>query len=197
MDANLFVGLVSFVFVTSVTPGPNNLMLMASGANFGFRRTISHMLGVSLGFGVMVILVGFGLAGLFLAYPPAKTALKVLSVAYMLWLAWKIAHSSAPGQGKAGARPMTFLQAAAFQWVNPKAWAMALGALSAYAQGAGLLPILLVAAVCTAINLPSISLWVKAGESLRLLLSNPNRLQVFNWTMATLLVLSLWPVLEI
>jgi threonine/homoserine/homoserine lactone efflux protein len=197
MNTQLLIGLVSFVFVTSVTPGPNNLMLMASGANFGFRRTVPHMLGISLGFGVMVVLTGLGLNGLFQAYPSARTALKVLSVLYMMWLAWNVAHAAAPGQGGAGSRPMTLLQAAAFQWVNPKAWAMAIGALSAYVPGPGLGPILLVAALCTAINLPSVSVWAKAGERVRLVLTNPNRRQMFNWTMAVLLVLSLWPVLQL
>lgn len=196
MNANLLVSLISFVFVTSVTPGPNNLMLMASGANFGFRRTLAHMAGISLGFAVMAFVVGLGLAGLFLAYPPAKVALKALSVLYMLWLAWKIAHATAPGEGRAAAQPMTILQAAAFQWVNPKAWFMALGAVTNYAEGPGLWPIIAVAFVCAAVNFPSIAVWAKAGATMRHLLTNRHRLVVFNWTMAVLLVLSLWPVLE-
>ena len=128
-------GLLCFAFVASVTPGPNNLMLMASGANFGLRRALPYMLGVSLGHGLMVFLVGIGLAGLLGALPLARTVLKVVSVVHTLWLAWKIAHAAAPGAGRVAAQPMTFLQMAAFQRVNPKAWAMALGAISAYATG--------------------------------------------------------------
>ena len=197
MTQSLLYALISFAFVTSITPGPNNLMLMASGANFGFRRTLPHMVGISLGHALMVFLVGLGIAGLFAAYPPAKLALKLLSVGYMLWLAWKIAHSAAPGTGRAAARPMTFLQAAAFQWVNPKAWAMALGAISAYAQGGGLWPVVQVAIVFACVNLPSVSVWARAGEALRHWLADPVRLRAFNWTMAGLLLLSLWPVLAL
>ena len=196
MTYDLLVALISFALVTSITPGPNNLMLMASGANFGFRRTVPHLLGVSLGHALMVFLVGLGIASLFHAYPPAKIVLKVVSVAYMLWLAWKIAHSSAPGEGRARARPMTFLQAAAFQWVNPKAWAMALGAVTAYATG-GLASVFMVCVVFACVNLPSVSIWALAGQQVRHWLTDRRRLTLFNWTMAGLLVLSLWPVLEL
>lgn len=195
MTHDILLALVSFAFVTSVTPGPNNLMLMASGANFGFRRTVPHMLGISLGFGLMVFLVGLGLAGVFEAVPPAKLALKVVSVGYMLWLAWKIAHAAAPGSGKVGARPMSFAQAAAFQWVNPKAWAMALGAVSTYAN-AGFGSVVLVCVVFALVNLPSVSVWACAGEQVRHWLGSPRRLALFNWTMAGLLVASLGPVLQ-
>lgn len=195
MTHDIFLALISFAFVTSTTPGPNNLVLIASGVNFGFRRTLPHMLGISLGHGVMVFLLGLGLSGVFQAVPVSKLALKVVSVAYMLWLAWRIAHAAAPGEGKARAHPMTFLQAAAFQWVNPKAWAMALGAISTYGQG-GIATVLVVCAVFACVNLPSVSVWAFAGEKLRAVLSDPRRLVPFNWTMAVLLVLALWPVLE-
>lgn len=187
--------LVLFALVTSVTPGPNNLMLMASGANFGFRRTVPHMLGVSLGFAMMTFLVGAGLTGLFQTYPVAVTALEVVSVAYMLWLAWKIAHAAAPKDRQAGGTPMTFLQAAAFQWVNPKAWAMALTAVTVHAPDRSMGAVAAVALIFGAINLPSVSLWTLTGQQLRRVLTNPRRLTIFNWTMAGLLVLSLAPVL--
>jgi threonine/homoserine/homoserine lactone efflux protein len=197
MTADLFAALLAFAFVTSVTPGPNNMMLLASGVNFGFRRTVPHMLGISLGHAVMVFLVGLGVAGAFRAWPPALTVLKVLSVAYMLWLAWKIATSGAPGERAAKARPMTFLQAAAFQWVNPKAWAMALGAVANYLPVPSLAGLLTVAAVFAAVNLPSVSVWAAAGQRLRRWLDAPARLRAFNWTMAGLLVLSLWSVVTL
>ena len=187
--------LALFALVTSVTPGPNNLMLMASGANFGFRRTVPHMLGVGLGFMAMTFMVGVGLTGLFQSYPVAVRALEVVSVAYMLWLAWKIAHAAAPSDRQTGGRPMTFLQAAAFQWVNPKAWAMALTAVTVYAPDRSLWAVALVAALFGAINLPSVSLWTLIGQQLRRVLTNARRLTIFNWTMAVLLVLSLAPVL--
>jgi threonine/homoserine/homoserine lactone efflux protein len=195
MTYELFLALLGFAFVTSVTPGPNNMMLLASGVNFGLRRTVPHMLGISIGHAVMVFLVGLGVAGVFLAHPLALTALKVAAVGYMLWLAWKIARSGAPGEGKAGGRPMTFLQAAAFQWVNPKAWAMALGAVAAYVPEPSVAAYATVAGVFASVNLPSVAVWAAAGQGLRRWLDDPRRLRAFNWGMAALLVLSLWPVL--
>ena len=194
MTYDLFLALLGFAFVTSVTPGPNNMMLLASGVNFGLRRTVPHMLGISIGHAVMVFLVGLGLAGVFKAWAPAVTLLKLASVAYMLWLAWKIAHAAAPGEGRAKAVPMTFLQAAAFQWVNPKAWAMALGAVSAYVTQPSVWAYATVAGVFACVNLPSVAVWAGAGQGLRRWLEGPGRLRAFNWTMAGLLVLSLWPV---
>ena len=196
MTYDLLFALLGFAFVTSVTPGPNNLMLMASGANFGFRRTLPHMLGISLGFAVLAGAVGLGLAGLLHSVPPVMLALKALAVAYMLWLAWKIAHAGAPGEGRAGARPLTLLQAALFQWVNPKAWAMALGAIAVYAPGGRIAEIALVAAIFSLVNLPTVGLWAWAGEALRHWLGAPHRLRLFNLTMAAALVASLWPVLK-
>ncbi|UWP95783.1 LysE family translocator [Aliiroseovarius crassostreae] len=201
MTLDLFTAFLAFAFVSSITPGPNNLMLMSSGANFGFHRTIPHMLGIGIGFTVMIVLVGAGLMQVFDAVPVSYTVLKGLSVAYLLWLAWKIAHAGAPGKGagqgagQAGATPMTFLQAAAFQWVNPKAWAMALTAISAYAPDRTLQAVLVVALIFGAVNLPSVSVWTLLGQQIRRVLTNPARLTAFNVTMAALLVASLYPVL--
>lgn len=112
----------------------------------------------------------------------------------MLWLAWKIAHAAAPGEGRQAAKPMTFLQAAAFQWVNPKAWAMSLGAVAAYVTMPSVWAYAAVAGAFATVNLPSIMLWAGAGQAVRRWLTGPGRLAIFNWTMAVLLVLSLWPV---
>lgn len=197
MTYDLFLALLGFAFVTSVTPGPNNMMLLASGVNFGFRRTLPHMLGISIGHALMVFLVGLGLAGVFKAWPLALTVLKVAAVAYMLWLAWKIAHAGAPGEGRVKPQPMTFLQAAAFQWVNPKAWAMALGAVSAYVVEPSVWAYAGVAGAFACVNLPSVSVWAGMGQAVRRWLDGPGRLKAFNWTMAGLLVLSLWPVVTL
>ncbi|NGM45433.1 LysE family translocator [Rhodobacter sp. SGA-6-6] len=194
MTYELFLALLGFGIVTSVTPGPNNMMLLASGVNFGLRRTVPHMLGISLGHALMVFLVGLGIAGMFRAWPPALTVLKTGSVCYMLWLAWKIANSGAPGEGKARAEPLSFLQAAAFQWVNPKAWAMALGAVTAYVATPSAAAYLLVAVIFMVVNFPSVMIWAAAGQGLRRWLEDPARLRAFNWTMAVLLIASLWPV---
>ena len=195
MTYDLLPALAGFALVSSITPGPNNLMLMASGANYGFRRTIPHMLGIAAGFVLMVVLVGLGLIGLFEAWPPAHTILKWVSTAYLLWLAWKIAHAAPPARGEATGRPFSFLQAALFQWVNPKAWTMALTAITLYAPDRSLAAIALVAAIFGAINLPSVSTWTVMGREVSRLLSSPARLRAFNWAMAALLVASLYPVL--
>lgn len=196
MTYDLLAALAAFAFVSSITPGPNNLMLMASGANYGFLRTLPHMAGVALGFTVMVALVGVGLTRIFDALPGSRTALQLLCLVYLLWLAWKIAHAAAPGSEGGRGRPMTFTQAAAFQWVNPKAWAMALTAVGAYAPGEDLPAVLLVALVFGAINLPSVSTWVVLGQQLRRWLQNPSRLKWFNRMMAVLLILSTLPLLH-
>ncbi|MFC3630681.1 LysE family translocator [Paracoccus angustae] len=192
MTADILLALTGFSLVTSATPGPNNMMLMASGANFGLRRTVPHMLGVSLGFGAMVAVLGMGLDRIVMGSAVLAGALKWLSLAYVLWLAWKIATAAPPSQAEPPGRPLGFLGAAAFQWVNPKAWAMALGALSAYAAGAG--GPLVVAAVFAVVNLPVVAAWAAAGQGLRGLLARPARLRAFNAGMAGLLVLSMLPV---
>jgi threonine/homoserine/homoserine lactone efflux protein len=196
MTPDLFLALLAFAFVTSVTPGPNNLMLLASGANYGFRRSLPHMFGVSAGFMVLTFAAGFGLMGLFRLVPATLAAAKIAAAAYFAWLAWKIATSAPPADGAPSGRPLTVLQAAAFQWVNPKALAMALGAISAYAPGENPVAVAIVAAVFAAVNLPTISLWVLMGRELRRWLNRPARLRAFNWTMAALLLASLVPVLR-
>ena len=195
LTPELLAALALFAFVSSITPGPNNTMLMASGANFGFRASIPHMIGVSGGFLLLVVAVGLGLGGLFAAYPELHDVLAVAGGLYLLWLAWKIATSSGLGMGETGARPQTFLQAAAFQWVNPKAWAMALGAVTAYAPRDGYVAnILVVSVIFTAINLPCVASWTGFGVGLRRFLDRPAVLRAFNVGMALLLVLSLLPV---
>ena len=195
MTYDLLSALAVFAFVTSITPGPNNLMLMTSGANFGFRRSIPHMLGVGLGFVLMVVLVGAGLVGVFEAYPVSYTLLKVLSVVYLLYLAWKIARSAAPGTADGSAKPMTFLQAALFQWVNPKAWAMALTAVTVYAPSQSIAAIGLVAVIFGLVNIPSVGSWTILGQEMRRFLNNPFRLQIFNMCMAALLIATVLPIL--
>ena len=192
MEQTTLAALSAFALVSSITPGPNNMMLMASGANFGLRRTVPHALGVGVGFTLMIVLVGVGLMGLFDLFPVLNTVLKVVSVAYLLWLAWKIANAAAPGEGEnPRGKPMTFVQAMLFQWVNPKAWTMALSAIALYAPDRNFVAVLLVAIVFGIVNLPSTSIWAVMGTALRGWLSSPARLKAFNWTMAALLVGSL------
>ncbi|MCL4108779.1 UNVERIFIED_CONTAM: hypothetical protein GTU68_049120 [Idotea baltica] len=171
-------------------------MLMASGANFGFRRTLPHMLGVGIGFVIMVILVGLGLTQIFDLYPVSYTILKTFSILYLLYLSWKIATAAPPSDKEAAGKPFTFLQAALFQWVNPKAWTMALTAISAYAPSQSFASVVWVGLIFGAINLPSVSSWTLLGEQMKRILTNTKRLRSFNILMALLLVASLYPVLE-
>lgn len=194
---DLFWALIAFAFVSSVTPGPNNMMLLASGANFGFRRTLPHMLGIGIGFTVMILLVGVGLIGVFDTFPLTYDILKAASLGYMIWLAWKIANASLPAtdDSQTTSVPFTFLQAALFQWVNPKAWTMGLGAIALYAPDRSLASVALVAGAFGLVNLPAISVWVVLGQQIRHVLSSPRKLRMFNWTMAALLLASMAPVL--
>ncbi len=195
MTLELLTAFLLFALVSSITPGPNNLMLMASGANYGVQRTVPHMLGVTLGFVLMLIIVGVGLMQLFERWPMTYTVLKVLSMLYLVYLAWLIANASAPETGETQGKPFTFIQAALFQWVNPKAWAMVLTAVSVYSPTRALADVALIALLFGVMNFPSITLWVMLGRETRRWLSNPLRLRVFNVTMALLLVASLLPVL--
>lgn len=195
MSPELLLALTVYAAVASATPGPNTLMLLASGVNFGFVRTIPHILGVVIGFALMVTLVGLGLVGLFLGWPAARQILQVVSVVYLLWLAWRIANAASPEGSRRPARPFGFLLAAGFQWVNPKAWVMAVGAIALYAPGQDMASVIMVAAVFTAVNIPSAALWTGMGGALRNWLESPTRRRLFNRTMAFLLVLSLYPVL--
>ena len=195
MNFDTITALALFAFVSSATPGPNNLMLMASGANFGFARSIPHMLGISIGFMVMLFCVGAGLVQIFDRFPVIYDILKIVSVIYMLWLAWKIANAAPVTKNAEAGAPMTFLQAAAFQWVNPKAWAMALTAITVYVGDAPVVWLAVAAFIFAVVNLPSVSMWTIAGQQLQRFLTNPRRLACYNWTMAALLVASLYPVL--
>ena len=191
----LLAALAMFAFVSSITPGPNNTMLMASGANFGFRATVPHLAGVALGFVFMLLAVGLGLGGVFLAFPWLHDVLAVVGGLYMLWLAWKIATAKGLGGGDGQGKPQTFWQAAAFQWVNPKAWAKALTAVTAYAPRENYsLNIFVVSLVFLSINGPCVAIWTGFGVGLRRFLDRPAVLKAFNVTMAVLLLVSLIPL---
>ncbi|MFA7415094.1 MAG: LysE family translocator [Rhizobium sp.] len=197
MDTATLTALVTFAFATSITPGPNNMMLFASGVNFGFRRTIPHMLGIGAGFLSLLIGVGLGLGALLTTVPILYTGLKIAGGIYLVYIAWKIGSSRTLGEGKTSGRPMTFLSAAAFQWVNPKAWVMAVTAMAAYTDPVHYLwSVAIVGLVFGVVNLPAVSTWAGFGSALRDWLSVPVRLKWFNITMAVLLVASLWPMLK-
>ncbi len=191
MTAETFLALIGLSIGTLFTPGPNNAMLAASGANFGYRRTIPHALGVSTGFPVMMLCVGLVLGGLFQTSEILRETLRWGGAAILFWLAWKIAVSGGIGSKKGRAVPMTYLQAVAFQWVNPKAWTMAIAAISQFVTAeAPLRSALTIALTFTTLGLVSSSTWALAGQALTRWLTTPLRLRGFNYTMAALIVLS-------
>ena len=193
---NLF-GLLVFAFVTSITPGPNNLMLLASGVNFGFSRTIPHIAGVAGGFGVLALCVGSGLGLLLMAYPSFHLALKISGGGYLLFLAWRIATSRALGKSQAAATPMSLLAASLFQWVNPKAWMMAITSITLYSHPeTSFMSVLVVVIIFISVNLPCICVWVGSGTALRRFLDDPGRLRWFNITMGALLALTIIPMVQ-
>ena len=195
MSNGLFVAFVVFAVATLFTPGPNNVMLMTSGVNYGFRRTLPHVLGVDAGFGFLVLVVGIGLGAIFAAVPALYTVLKFVATAYLLYLAWKIANAGPVEEGGTG-RPFSFLQAAAFQWVNPKGWIMAVGAVTTYAAIATFpVNIVLMVVVFVGFGLISSLTWLLFGTGLRAVVTDPNSVRIFNISMAVLLAASLIPVL--
>ncbi len=196
MSAELAAGIVVFATVTLFTPGPNNLMLMASALNYGFGPTQPHVAGVALGFGFMNVVVGAGVGAVFAAIPQLYDVLRFVGAAYLLWLAWRIATAGSLRQdGEARGRPMTFLQAVAFQWVNPKGWVMAVGAITTYAAVA-VFPanVAFIAGAFTLLGFLSAWTWVLFGLGLKQVIAGERTMRVANIAMALLLVATLIPV---
>lgn len=197
MSETMLIALATFCFASSITPGPNNMMLLASGANFGFARTLPHLFGIVIGFLVMVLAMGFGVGSLFAAYPALYTVLRVVSTAYLLWLAWRIGTADSIHEKDAAARPMTFLQAVAFQWVNPKAWAYSLGIITAFvAPDNFAMGLLLASLVAATVMLTCMATWTGFGTLIKRVLKQDWSLRAFNVTMALLLVASIYPMMS-
>ena len=198
-------GAALFMLVSSITPGPNNTMLMASGVHFGYRRTLTHLMGVQLGFGFMLIAVGLGLHTVLSQFPAFYDVVRFAGAAYMVWMAWSLASARPQFQEQAAIeqsaqnelKPLGFLGAVLFQWVNPKAWVMAVTIMSAYVPpGAGLLQIAPLGLMFAVLGFPCSSVWVGFGSALRSYLQEAFRMRVFNCTMAAALLLSLYPMLS-
>lgn len=201
MTLQLIFAVMTYAFVTSITPGPNNTMLLASGVNFGVRQTLPHLLGVSLGMTLLIMVTGMGLSQVFVRWPMLLEVLKWVGVAYMVYLAWRIWQSSPPQTGEAvqtkRSKPLGFWAAVAFQWVNVKAVIMAITVVTLYA---GAHPswqaVAWIAALFTLVNLPCCGSWVLFGAAVRRWLQNPAILRVFNAVMAIGLLLSLYPIIQ-
>lgn len=191
------IALALFVLSTSGTPGPNNIMLLSSGVNFGVKKSLPHIFGINLGFPIMVIAVGLGLAAMFQQLPMLYTLMKFIGIAYLLYLAFKIATTPVTAKAKEQASPISFIQAAAFQWVNPKAWIMAISAIVAFSttQESSIFEVAAIAAAYMIFGLPCSFAWLFAGAGLKGVLENPIFLTWFNRLMALLLVLSISPML--
>ena len=195
MSPALLAGFLVFVVVGSITPGPNNLMLMASGSVFGLKRTLPHAAGVVLGFGAMNLAVGLGLAQVLKASPVVFAVLRWAAAAYILYIAYRMVTAKGPGVAVTGERPMSFLGAVAFQWINPKAWVMALGAVGTYAEHDRFLAdVATIAVGYMLVGVPCALIWTGFGSGIRRWFKKPGHLKAFNWTMAALLVASMYPL---
>lgn len=191
----IILSIMAFCFVTSITPGPNNIMLLASGLNHGPRKTLPHLLGVILGFPAMVGCIGLGLGSVFFNYPIIHHIVKTLGIVYLLFLAWKIANAGNTSADAHIREPMTFLQALAFQWVNPKAWVMAIGGVAAFTTAGNMVaPVVTIILGYLTIGSFCMVLWLMLGASLQKLLQSERQLRYFNLTMALLLVGSVIPI---
>ncbi len=193
-----YLAIVLFAVATCVSPGPNNVMLMSSGVNFGIDRTMRHVVGINIGFPLMLIAIGLGAGVVFRAYPQLHTGLQVAGVAYMLYLAWRIATTPAVNLDDKSGRPLGVVHAAMFQLVNPKSWVMCIGAVLAYATPSDtyLAQVLLIALIFFVFGTPCSLVWVLFGHFLKRFLNRPNMLRTFNVAMALLLVASLIPAVR-
>jgi len=198
MTPDLLLALALFAFVGSISPGPSNFMLLASGANFGFRRTIPQVLGITAGLSSVMIAVGLGLGALLTALPILGLALKIAGGTYLLYLAWRIAMARSMGrESEAGERPLTVLQSASFQWINPKAWVAATSIMAIYTNAADpLWSVATITATVALVNVPSVAVWAAFGMALKGFLADPTRLKYFNIAMGLLLAATLWPLVK-
>jgi threonine/homoserine/homoserine lactone efflux protein len=197
MSQQLLFAFIVFAIVMFITPGPNNIMVLSSGLTYGFRRTMPHIAGITIGFAFMVAAVGLGFGTVFLAYPVLQTVLKYAGAAYLIYLAIMIALSGPPKPGEERERgPMTFWGAAMFQWVNVKGWVMVIGTITAYAAIARFpLNVAIQTALCLPLGVVSTAVWTLFGSALRPVLKSERVVRAFNVIMALLLLASLYPVL--
>lgn len=208
MTYETILPIYAFALVTTGTPGPNNFMLLASGMNFGFKRTIPHILGISCGMVLLTFGIGLGLGAIFEAFPIVRNVLKIIAILFLTYMAYKIA--TAPNKFEANetklnedtasnedtVRPFKFIEAALFQWVNPKAWAMVISALATFAPNPLTTNgIAFVASGFFLVGMPTITLWVVAGKELRKFLNSPKQQKIFNFSCAGLLLATVIPIL--
>lgn len=192
-----YLSILIFAISSTVTPGPNNIMILTSGLNYGVKKSIPHLLGISFGFPMMIIVIGFGFSIIFERYPVFNEVIKILGVVYLLYLAWLIASSSPVSLEGKRSKPLNFFQAALFQWVNPKAWVVATGAVSAYTSVSSdiLAQVIFIALAFLIVAIPSLSVWLIFGVGIKKYLKSARHQKLFNLSMALLLIGSIIPVL--
>lgn len=192
----MFISFVLFGVIAAITPGPNNVMLTTTGLNFGVRRGVPHLLGICIGFPVMLALIGLGFGALFQLYPILHEVIKIIGVIYLLFLAWKIASAGSGAAKVRQSKPINFWQSAAFQWINPKAWIMGSSALAAYTtlDDNFFIQVLIICVTFMIITIPCAGIWLVFGAGLQHFLRDPKHLRIFNLCMALLLVASILPV---
>jgi threonine/homoserine/homoserine lactone efflux protein len=197
MSHEILIAFIVFAIVMFITPGPNNIMVLSSGLTYGFRRTMPHIMGITVGFAFMIAAVGLGFGTIFIAYPLLQTVLKFAGAAYLVYLAAAIAMSGPPKTDEAKTRrPMTFFGAAMFQWVNVKGWVMVIGTITAYAAIARFpWNIAIQTVLALFLGVISTSIWTLFGSALRPVLTSERAVRAFNIIMAILLLASLYPVL--
>lgn len=192
-----FLPLILFVVAGAGTPGPNNTIVMASGASFGFRKTVAAIVGINIGFPVMIVLVGVGLGQMLNQWPFMLDIIRPLGVAYLLWLAWRIGAGPTDLKARREGRPPGFVQMALFQFVNPKAWTLALAALSTFTGfwDSFFLEVLVIAGFAMVFGAPCTAVWTLIGVGAGRLISQPQHMRIFNLLMAGLLVVSVVPAI--
>lgn len=190
---NSYGALCLFCFSTSITPGPNNLMLMMSGLNYGVRRSVPHYLGVCGGFAFMLLIIGIGLGSAVATYPRLQHSIKIIGAGYMLYLAWKTIFSSSHLDLKVAKRPVSFMAAVLFQWANPKAWIMAIGVFATFAtvDKQWVATVLIITLIFSLLLLPCLAIWLYGGSILKRMLKTERQLRQFNLIMGLLLALSI------
>ena len=191
IEFKLFFALISYYFVMFATPGPNNAMLTASGIKFGFKRSLPHVFGIPFGHLIQISLVCFGLGTIFQKYPHIQFYLKWLCFFYLLYLGWKILGSLSDSDKESG-RPLRFYEAALFQFINPKAWVVALTAATAFfpSQENFAIATLFVAGTAPFVCIPAICIWVGFGSSIKLIIKNPKVKKIIEYLLAVLLAVT-------
>jgi threonine/homoserine/homoserine lactone efflux protein len=193
----LYLSILIFAISTTITPGPNNIMIMASGINYGIKKSIPHLCGICLGLPIMIIMIGLGFSIVFEMYPFLHQIIKILGVLYLVYLAWLIAKSSPKSFKNKKSHPMTFVQGVMFQWVNPKAWVIATSAISAYTNTSSSVntQIILISLIFLAVEFPCVGVWLVFGTGIKRFLKSEQMQRAFNICMALLLIASVMPVI--